>query len=290
MHVLEMLSSRYPQLLLPIESGISKTETYKNAVLRGIKVDTELAFSLSAQDALSLYQTPFGDVDVLFLANRNDFEHAYMALAYRCEPTAILPSVGAGIISGLINWKKIHEHQSFWQESGHTDWPTEFRRFTSEKQNYCDTLILLSSGPYSAIPAEWVYMAADEWARISVQIRMYHELTHFICRKAEPKKKDKLRDEIYADCIGLLSAFGKYDTKMAKLFLGIENDSYRYGGRLEHYSGDQLEEAICQARYWITEAETRVASTWKATKTDNWNMIPESEKSRKIFDLLLKIY
>ena len=41
--------------------------------------------------------------------------------------------------------------------------------------------------------------------------------------------------EVMADMIGLLFAFSQYDTHLAKVFLGIENDTYRVGGRLENY-------------------------------------------------------
>ena len=264
MHVLEILSDRYPQLRLPVRTGMHDTELYKNVVLRGEKIsDHENAFSMDPRDQLYTCNTPVGAIDALQLHRREDFEHAYQALAYRCEPVEILPSVGAGIIRGLINWQKIRSHKAAYLAAGHLDWSAEFKRFTADKSNYLDALILLSSGPYSDIPAERLHLSENEWRSKSVQIRMYHELTHFICLKIAPEKKDALRDEIYADCIGLIAAFGKYDTYWAKLFLGIEGDEFREGGRLEHYADGNVTDHIPRAHSLIHEAAEGVAQNWR---------------------------
>ena len=37
-----------------------------------------------------------------------------------------------------------------------------------------------------------------------------------------------------ADAVGIFAAFGRYDAKMAELFLGIDENGY-CGGRLENY-------------------------------------------------------
>lgn len=289
MHCLQRLSLRYPQLLLPIKQGISQTNEYRNAVLRGKPVHRELAFSLSEQDRLITYYTPAGEVEALLLANRDDFVHAYRALAYRCESVDVLSSVGACIVSGLINWEKIRNHRMAWVEAGRADWSSEYKRFISDRNNYCDTLILLSSGPYSSVPAEWIGMDEGVWKQRSIQIRLYHELTHFICRKMMLDREDALRDEIYADCIGLIAALGEYNELLAKLFLGIENGTYREGGRLAHYANGDIENSVLIAQKWIQEASGRVCTIWNSARTTDWDGLSEKEKSGKVFDLLLKI-
>ena len=283
MHILYEVAKRYPQLLLPIEEGISRSEAFRSAVLRGEKVDREPAFTFAAGDTLTCCDTPAGRAEILFLENREDFVHAYRALGYRCEPADIPPSVGAATILGLFNWEKIHAHEEAWLAAGNTDWPAEFARFTSDKANYVDTLILLSAGPYSSVPAERVGLDPGEWIGKSIQIRKYHELTHFVCRRKAPEKKDALRDEIYADCIGLLAAFGEYDTHLAEVFLGIETGVFREGGRLSHYMGADTQASVVTARQWIAEAAGRVAEA-------DWDRRAEEEKNAGIFDLLLRIY
>lgn len=238
-HPLEVLANRYPQLYLPVKEGMRDTELYKDTVLRGKKPEGRLVFSLSAEDSLSSVSTPAGNVDVLFLRERKDFEHAVLALAYRCEMHPLPASMGATTIKGLINWEKINTHLEQYEAEGNSDINAEFARFTADKANYTDAIILLSAGEYSAVPAEKLGLGREEWIERSITIRKYHELTHFYSGRAYPQNKEAIRDEIIADLMGITAAFGEYDPELAKLFLGIEGSSYRDGGRLQNYSGEE---------------------------------------------------
>lgn len=253
-HPVITLSHRYHQLLLPVREGMKNTEQYKDAVLRGnCPKEVRPEFSMNENDVLTHFAVPAGEVDVLLLSERADFEHAIRALAYRCEPTAIPDSMGASIISGLINWEKINKHMEEYAKSGFSDTDEEFARFTSEKANYLDTVIILSSGPYSAISAAAMNMTQTEWLEKSVTIRKYHELTHFTSTRLYPENKNAVRDEVIADMIGLIAAFGKYDTHAARLFLGIEGEHYRDGGRLQNYSPDGNGAAVMPCALKIIE-------------------------------------
>ncbi len=268
------LSHRYPQILLPIEQNIKDTPEYKDAVLRGKAVSREPAFIGSPEDLLSSVTTPVGTVDVLYLANREDFEHALRALAYRCEPVSIPASVGASTVRGLINWQKIKAHKYDYILSGGTDWSEELKRFTSNRKNYLDTVIILSSGNYSALPACAVGLPESVWREKSFVIRKYHELTHFVCRTLYPENIEPVRDEVIADMIGMTAAFGHYDPKLAKQFLGIDGNQFRSGGRLAHYvENGRLSNAMSNA----TDLIERFASQNTGFSTPN------------IFDLMLTI-
>ena len=258
-HPIFFLSTRYPQLLLPIQEGMRNTEEYKNAVLCGEPLSGEPDFRTTPEDTLTVENTPAGPAEVLYLADRGDFEHALRALAYRCEPTEILPSVGASTIRGLINWEKIRQHKTAYLCSGGTDWNAEFKRFTADKTNYLDTLLLLSRGEYSAVPAAELGIVPEDWIAASLTIRKYHELTHFVCRKLRPENIDAVRDEIQADMIGLLAAFGHYDTALARRFLGIDTDVCRPGGRLSHYTTpEELPDAAARAHALIDDYARRI--------------------------------
>lgn len=271
------LSRRYPQLLLPIRAGIRQTEEYRNAVLAGEVPDTAPDFRCPEEITLSVEDTPAGRAEVLRLGDREDFIHAYRALGYRCEPAEIPDSVGAAAIRGLINWEKIHDHRDAFLAGGGTDWDAEFRRFTADKTNYLDSVILLSGGDYSNVPAEAVGLDEGTWKEKSLTIRRYHELTHFVCRGLYPENIDALRDEVIADSIGLLAAFGRADTALARRFLGTEGGVFREGGRLSHYVKDEeLASAVTRANAMIDDYAARIEKA--RTETAD------------VFEILLKIF
>lgn len=253
------LARRYPQLLLPIREGERQTEEYKNAVLGGEPLDLQPDFRCPEEIRTDTADTPAGRAEILYLGDRQDFLHAYQALAYRCEPTPIPDSVGAVTVGGLINWEKIHRHRDEYLASGGEDWDAEFERFTSERKNYRDSVILLSGGNYSNVSAESVGLSAVEWKEKSFLIRKYHELTHFVCRGLYPEDIDALRDEVIADSIGLVAAFGKYDPALARLFLGVEGGVFREGGRLSHYAKEEeLPAAVRRVNAMIDDYAARI--------------------------------
>lgn len=252
-HPLTILSERYYQLLLPIKTGMKTTEQYKNAVLCGNKPVGSPDFSMDAADTLTSFSTPAGNVDILFLADRNDFEHAIRALAYRCEPVDIPRSMGASFLSGLINWEKINTHMAEYEAAGGTEPDVEFSRWTSDKKNYLDALLVLSSGVYSAVSAEEMGLEEKEWIRASITIRKYHELTHFCSAKLFPDNKEAIRDEVIADMIGIFAAFGYYDTKAARKFLGTDDVHYREGGRLQNYTDADMDSVMFRVNGLIDE-------------------------------------
>ncbi len=232
--VLEILAKRYPQLYLT--PGEDMEVAYRAAALAG-KTPEHASLALfrgSDRDSLTTEQTPAGPVDVLYLYHREDFENALRLLAYRCRPEVIPPEIGAINLGGLANWEKINTHQREYLAAGHTDWAEEWKRFTADRENYRDTLIVLSSGPYSGISAEQAGVPQDTWLELSRQIRLYHELTHSVCQRLYPGQKEAIWDEVVADAIGIRGALGAYDVRLAALFLGVSEKGYT-GGRLEHY-------------------------------------------------------
>lgn len=226
MHPIIRLSEIYPQILFPIESGIHNTDEYRNVCLRGFKCDRKPDFTFSEKDVLEEIGTEAGTATVLTLHSREDFVKMIQCLYYKCEPVAIPDSMGASTIIGLNNWDKVR----------------------AGEKNYKDMIVVLSSGIYSNVSAADVYKATsekiklsdEEWIEKSITIRKFHELRHFVDRKLRPDDIDVLRDEIAADRDGLIAAFGYYDKDLAKLFLGIEGEAYREGGRLANYLPDGI--------------------------------------------------
>ncbi len=234
--VLPALARVYPQLYLV--PGAEAAETYRDIVLRGQDAPGHSLTHFRGHDGDSLIpeETPAGTVPVITLQERADFELFLQIMAHRCTPAAIPKTQGASILDGIVNWTKIRARkEEFLRTRGlEADWDGEFARFTADKTNYTDALIVLSAGPYSAIDAKTLGFSETEWLAKSHTIRRAHECTHFLCRRLFPDKKDAVWDELVADAVGITAALGTYDAALAERFLGMDGDGYT-GGRLENY-------------------------------------------------------
>ena len=244
------LAAVYPQLYLtPGEEGAL---AYGPIVRQGQDAPGHsLAhFHGSPMDSLTVEDTPAGPVRVVTLGDRRDFETFLRIMAYRCQPKDIPATQGASILDGVINWTKIRAHrEAYFAEGGDAEgWKSEFKRFTAEPRNFKDALIVLSVGPYSALPAEDAGLPEAEWLAASQTIRKAHECTHFICRRLFPDQIDPVWDELAADAVGLYAAFGRYDPALAGRFLGVTDQGYT-GGRLENYAGDADLDALARKVY-----------------------------------------
>lgn len=248
---IERLAEVYQQLYLqPDEAGEAE---YHRIVRTGAEANQKCLahFHGDERDRLYREETPAGSVLVLTLHVRADFELFLQIMANRCVPREIPATQGAAILDGVVNWQRIRRHQEefFQQEitAGNLlpDWPSEFKRFTADKRNYKDALIVLSIGPYSGIPAERLGLDPEEWTERSHVIRLVHECTHFVCRRLYPGKIDAVWDELVADAVGIYAAFGAFDLSMEEVFLGIAEGRYM-GGRLKNYTGDADPDALAE--------------------------------------------
>lgn len=240
-HPITILAERYPQLKFPISDLTKLTPEYKAVVFSGEKCNKIPQFSYSPFDTLEVETTPAGSVDVIYFYMREDFEHAIRALAHRCENVPISKTMGASTIFGLPNWDTINKHMDAY-DGLHKD--EEFQRFVSDKTNYTDTVIVISSGEYAGVSADMIGLDNSSWLEASKTIRKYHELAHYTSNRLFPENKDTVRDEIVADMIGIVAALKKYDQDIAKAFIGTEGKTYRDGGRLELYSRDLKKDII----------------------------------------------
>lgn len=237
---IEFYVKNYPQLTLPVKEGMSKDSEYLSIVRKGmVPLGRTFPLKETGMEERMEIETPAGKTEVLYLPDRDIFEYFVRVLAHRCEPVELPASMGAAMISGINNWRKIEAHKKEYILAGGKDWKQEFRQFTKTPENYKDFVLLVSRGDYSALSAKKAGYEPEEWLEKSRVIRTYHELSHFVSRKLFAQNRQKLRDEVVADSIGILAAFGKYDELLAKKILGIEGKEYRRGGRLENYVHDE---------------------------------------------------
>jgi len=233
-----------PQFHFAIQEGISQTEEYKDATLRGnpiAAICTAESFELIEPDALELdiYPTIVGRIPILFTPNNSDFEKLVRAMVKRNEPVEIPDSMGACIVNGYNNWDRIRRYKEKWTKENITGkWQDEFKRIIPDKELYQDKYIILSNKFYSGITPEQVGMNANEWRKVSLTMRRAHECTHYITLRLFGSMQNRVQDEIIADFFAIIEAMGEYNPALALLFLGLENyPKYRNGGRLENYRG-----------------------------------------------------
>ena len=119
---------------------------------------------------MEILDTPAGPVDIVLLNNRQDFEvFLRNMMAAKDGPSVKIPKTQGAATLVAFNWPKIHAHKQAFLVSEalkgnrNPDWNAEFKRFTADKSNYQDFLVVLSVGPYSAVSAETVGLSEEEW-------------------------------------------------------------------------------------------------------------------------------
>ncbi len=250
------LRRHFVQLRAPIREGISGEPAYQAATRRGqaAAADEEFApgLTLARPDGLHLdiHETIAGGVPVLVADDRRDFVALVQAFTERNEPAPVPAAMGACIVNGLNNWDRVAAYRDEW-ERAHTDeaeaggWSEEFRRFAARKELYQDRFIILSRGPYSAIAPADVGEPDQDWLAHSLTIRREHECTHYFTYRVFRSMRNNVFDELIADFVGLVRAYGGYRSGLACRFLGLEAfPAIRPGGRLDVYRGDLSDRAL----------------------------------------------
>ncbi len=266
--VLSALAEDYP--LLYLDPDEDSQERYRAVVLRGEDPGKKSLAHYRGHpaDRLETLETPMGPIRSVTLGDRGDFERVMRGMmAAKDGPEKAVPESQGAAMMTVFNWRKIHTHLAAFPEDKRNE---EFRRFTSVRENYLDMLVVISRGPYSHISAEQAGIPEEEWLDVSDTIRRYHELTHVICRRGYPEDIVPVRDELIADAVGLVAAFGRFDGKLERLFLGVQDGRYT-GGRLSGYT--QEPEALAPA---VDAAVRRLEEMLGAPQggTDPFSLIP----------------
>lgn len=244
----ECLRRRLVQLRFPIAAGMSTSAAYRAATRRG-EIDPSLygqGLTLVHPEEVRIFvhRTAAGRVPVVVAESRDDFVALVQALVHRNEPVRLPDSMGACIVAGYNNWDRIAELRAEWvREQGGEfsleEWARAFRRIVPMKELYQDSFIILSTGPYSAIPARAMGLDDRDWLEMSLTIRLEHECTHYFTRRMLGSMRNSLLDELIADYMGIVAAIGHYRADWFLRFMGLEAfPHYRSGGRLENYRGD----------------------------------------------------
>lgn len=274
------LAAVLPQLRFPIQDGISQEPAYGAATRRGRFEEAE-AFApglvLEQPGALTLTFTDgvAGTLPLLIAGSRADFEALVRAFTERNEPKEVPASMGACFVKGLNNWDRVARYRRQWEAENGTAgdedaWREELGRFAAQKARYQDRFVILSRGPYSGVPAADVGLAEADWLATSLVVRAEHELTHDLTWRLFGIVRSHATDEIIADFVGLVRAFGRYPDAIARRLLGVDAlPAFRAGGRLENYKGTPALDARQFARVCALTADaTRQLATVSARHAD----------------------
>jgi hypothetical protein len=262
-----VLRERLPQLAFPIREGISRTEAYRDATLRGVPVETLLeatGLEIAHPEAVEvvLHTSPAGRIPLLIVRRRPEFVALIQALSRKNEPEPVPEAQGALMLAGYNNWSRIRELRRRWEAEEPADrqtatWGEEFQRLQPQRELYQDRFILLSDGPYSAVPARDLDLDEAGWRQLSLVIRRDHECAHYLTRRLFGSMRNNLLDELMADYAGLVGATGRFRAGWFLRFLGLEDfPRYRAGARLDLYRGKPplsdgafrvLQRLICEA-------------------------------------------
>jgi hypothetical protein len=225
---------------------------------------------------LALVPSAAGRVPVLTLEDRDDFETFVRAFTERNEPAPVPASMGACLVSGLINWDRIAQYREAWardvDDASDEAWAGEFQRLVPRKALYLDRMILLSTGPYSAVPAGEAGGDQVDWPRRSVSIRREHELFHYFTYRRWGRIRTHVLDELLADFAGLVRTDGRYDARLALRFLGLDRwPEWRAGGRVENYVRGKLPDEVLPA---IGALAVRAAGQLEAISRAHAGVLP----------------
>lgn len=245
----EVLKKRLIQFKFPIREGISQSASYQAATRRlgtadGLPEATGLILERPGKLELVLHQTPAGRIPILITRHRKDFVTLVRALTRKNEPAPLPESMGASLVTGYNNWDRIFTYRKRWEainpeNSSEERWQEELGRLIPQKELYQDRFIILSDGPYSAVPAADMGLTEEEWRSASLVIRREHECAHYFTLRLFSSMRNNIMDELIADYMGIVAAAGHYQARWFLRFAGLENyPVYREGGRLQNYRGN----------------------------------------------------
>ena len=147
---------------------------------------------------IEIYDSFAGQIPVMYVSDTEDFEELVVNMAHKGVRPDNLSETGAAFLSGKTN------------------------RF-----------MVLSSKPYSNVPAEELGLETGEWLEKSLYIRREHECTHYYTKLRYDQANNMLHDELMADFIGLYESFGFFRAEWFLRFMGIIDGS---GNRMVYYT------------------------------------------------------
>ena len=119
-----------------------------------------------------------------------------------------------------------------------SDLPPTVNAFTLQARSvkiYHQRIILLNNAPYSNIDAVRIGLQANDWLALSRKIRLRHECAHYETLRLFGGMRNHVLDEIIADSMGQIAAFGNFRADIQRAFFGLTQGQDTCDGRLTFY-------------------------------------------------------
>lgn len=179
---------------------------------------------------IEIYNSFAGEVPIIYVPDTDDFETLVTSVIYKGVRPEQLSQTGASFAFGKST------------------------RF-----------IILSSKPYSNVPACELRLNEADWKNKSMIIRREHECTHYFTKLHFGISRNCLHDELMADFFGLYEAFGYYKAEYFLKFMGIIPGS---GNRLQFYlHKDERNEKLYSAISMVAQSCAVNLEKWSAAET-----------------------
>ncbi len=159
------------------------------------------------------------------------------------------------------------------------EFPLTVNAFTIEaraKPIYRHRLLLLNRAPYSNIPAGALRLSTEEWLVRSQRLRLRHECAHYETLRLLGGMQNHALDEILADVLGQIAAFGDFDADRQRLFFGLKKGRDTCTGRLSYYCQKVALKERSKVYADVAEVLDEVADEIQdllARKVDDWDLL-----------------
>lgn len=209
----------FPELPLADEEFVSTWSAKENLdvlsfLSRELKLPTEkFDWKNVAAMKIEFKQTLGGRLPIVSTANHDDF----------CQIVALLTARAAKKFPLTVN---------------------AFTLSCKAENIYQHRVILLNAAPYSNIPAEKLSLTEEDWLERSHKLRLRHESAHYETLRLLGGMRNHALDEILADCLGQIAAFGEFSADRQRIFFGLAEGGTKCDGRLNFYCQNVLPEEL----------------------------------------------
>lgn len=105
-----------------------------------------------------------------------------------------------------------------------------------QKNVFHHRILLMNDAPYSSIAADKIDVPAGAWLEQSSKLRLRHECAHYESLRLFDGMRNHALDEIMADAMGQIAAFGEFSAERQRIFFGLQRETGCCDGRLTFYT------------------------------------------------------